>query len=161
MVFKDGDLEYDIPFWLLTLHSMKRYFLGKKLYLNKKYFLKYRWCNYGIQLNWTTHWGYKMTFNLSYSYLNWNNEVCWHVAVELIISMSRSPEAQRTFSWIDIVILTIELYKSWNKKWYLVYKRHHGLCVVLTICAFLGDLAGVVDDVDLKACSRPVEANIV
>ena len=40
-----------IPFWLLTLHSMKRYFLGKKLYLNKKYFLKYRWCDYGIQLN--------------------------------------------------------------------------------------------------------------
>ena len=41
------------------------------------------------------------------------------------------------------LILTIELYKSWNKKWYLVYKRHHGLCVVLTICAFSGDLVDV------------------
>ena len=27
-----------IPFWLLTLHCMKRYFLGKKLYLNQKIF---------------------------------------------------------------------------------------------------------------------------
>ena len=41
VVFKDGDLEYDIPFWLLILPCMKRYFLGKKLHLNQKvYFLK-------------------------------------------------------------------------------------------------------------------------
>ena len=35
------------------------------------------------------------------------------------------------------------------------------VCVVLTICAFLGDLADVVDEVDLKACSRPVDTSIV
>ena len=72
--------------------------LDKNLYLHLKHL-----CNYGIQLNWTTHWGYKMTFNLSYSYLNWNKEVCWHgVAVELNISMSRSPEAQTASSWIEL-----------------------------------------------------------
>ena len=58
--------------------------------------------------------------------------------------------------------MAIELYNSWDKKWYLVYKRHHGQCVVLTMCAFSGDLADVVDEVDdLKACSRPVDTSIV
>ena len=48
--------------------------------------------------------------------------------------------------WVELslrLIMTIELYKSWDKKWYLVYKRHHGQCVVLTICAFSGDLVDV------------------
>ena len=76
-VLKDGDLEYDNRFMAAHIALRVKVFLGKKLYLNQKlYFLKLRWCNYGIQFNWTTHWGYKMTFNLSYSYLNWNKEVC-------------------------------------------------------------------------------------
>ena len=44
---------------------------------------------------------------------------------------------------------------------WVVYKRHHGLWAILTIRAFLDDLADVVDEVDLKACGRPVDSSIV